>query len=52
MLTSRTADGGSQTFKVKLHVENEDAAWMAGLKVVVDFTHDPALAAETTAGND
>jgi membrane fusion protein (multidrug efflux system) len=51
MLTSRTADGGSQTFKVKLHVDNEDVAWMAGLKVVVDFARDPALAVEGQPGS-
>jgi membrane fusion protein (multidrug efflux system) len=48
---SRVADGGSQTFKVKLHVDNADVAWMAGLKVVVDFTRDPALAAEGQPGS-
>jgi len=43
VLVSRVADGGSQTFRVKLHVDNEDAGWMAGLKTVVDFTRDSAL---------
>ncbi|MFQ5489432.1 MAG: efflux RND transporter periplasmic adaptor subunit [Phycisphaerae bacterium] len=34
---SRVADPASQTFKVKLLVDNPDARWMAGVKVVVDF---------------
>lgn len=43
VLASRVADGGSQTFKVKLNVENADAGWIAGLKVVVDFACATAL---------
>jgi len=38
VFASRMADGGSQTFRVKLEVPNRDQAWAAGLKVVVDFT--------------
>ncbi len=37
-LTSRVADGASQTFKVKITVPNADGVWMSGLKVVVGFT--------------
>ncbi len=36
-LTHRVADGASQTFKVRVALENEDAAWMSGLKVAIDF---------------
>ena len=42
ILASRVADGASQTFKVKLTVPNEDAAWMAGLKVMVKFPNPSA----------
>lgn len=35
VLASRVADGASQTFRVKLSVDNTDGAWMAGLKVRV-----------------
>ncbi len=37
ILASRVVDAGSQTFKVKLAVDNADAQWMSGMKVVVDF---------------
>ncbi len=37
-LANRVADAASQTFKVKLTVDNADGAWMSGLKVVVDFS--------------
>jgi len=50
LLSSRVADGGSQTFRVKLTVENADAAWPAGLKVSVDLS-EPADATGS-AGND
>jgi multidrug efflux system membrane fusion protein len=36
-LASRVADGASQTFRVKLSVDNGDAAWVSGLKVVVEL---------------
>ena len=36
-LANRVVDPGSQTFKVKLTVDNRDAGWMAGMKVAVDF---------------
>ncbi len=36
-LVSRVADAASQTFKVKVAVENRDGGWMSGLKVVVDL---------------
>ena len=38
IFASRAADAASQTFRVKLKVENQDHDWMAGLKVVVDFS--------------
>jgi len=34
---SREIDGASQTFVVKLAVENPDERWMSGMKVSVDF---------------
>lgn len=34
---SRIGDGGSQTFRVKVTVDNTDGAWMAGMKVTVEF---------------
>ncbi len=37
VFASRVADAGSQTFKVKLVVDNGDAGWRSGLKVLVDF---------------
>jgi len=43
---SRVANGASQTFKVKLSVPNEDAAWMSGLKVLVDLTPESATVAD------
>jgi len=47
---SPVADGASQTFKVKLVVENADAKWTAGLKVGVDFDHPlPESAAADSA---
>lgn len=36
---SKLADGGSQTFKVKLMVDNADHQWMAGMKVEVDLSN-------------
>jgi len=35
---SRHIDGGSQTFLVKLVVDNPDEAWLSGMKVAVDFS--------------
>ncbi len=35
---SRVADAASQTFRVKLRLGNEDAGWISGLKVYVDFS--------------
>lgn len=40
-LASRVADGASQTFRVKLWVDNEDGEWMAGMRVQVDFSGEP-----------
>jgi len=37
VLAGRVADAASQTFRVKLAVDNEDGGWMAGLKVAVSF---------------
>lgn len=36
VLANQVADGASQTFKVKLLVNNKDRAWMAGIKVSID----------------
>ena len=65
VLASRVADGASQTFKVKLTVPNGDAAWMSGLKVVVEFPHrnasevgvssrapQPTLSSKITPGDE
>ncbi len=35
---SKVIDGASQTFKVRVSVENPDEVWLAGMKVIVDFT--------------
>ena len=37
VLASRVANPGSQTFKAKLVVDNRDASWRSGLKVLVDL---------------
>lgn len=37
VMAGRVADAASQTFRVKLAVDNEDGGWMAGLKVAVSF---------------
>jgi len=42
VFASQVADAASQTFKVKLTIDNGDRGWMAGLKVVVDFSVDPS----------
>jgi hypothetical protein len=39
------ADAASQTFRVKVTVENADAGWISGLKVNVSFT-DPRAAVD------
>lgn len=36
-LASLVGDGASQTFKLKLLVDNADRAWVAGIKVAVDL---------------
>lgn len=47
---SRVADAGSQTYRVKLTVENEDGGWMSGIKVVADFSDQvPADALDSVA---
>lgn len=48
VFASRVADGGSQTFRVKLTVDNANAAWPSGLKIAVDF----ASPVETTGSHD
>ncbi|MDO8630846.1 MAG: hypothetical protein Q7R41_10165 [Phycisphaerales bacterium] len=40
VFANQVADAASQTFKVKLTVDNADRRWIAGLKVVVDFSID------------
>ncbi len=42
-LAGPVVDAGSQTFKVKLTVDNADGAWMAGMKVIVDFDAPVAM---------
>jgi len=41
---SRAGDAASQTFKVKIEVDNRDHAWVGGLKVRVSFDVSPAQA--------
>lgn len=36
---SPVADGGSQTFRVKIAVENPEGAWIAGMKVEIHADH-------------
>jgi len=36
---SRVADAASQTLKIKIHVSNGDATWVAGMQVGVDLAH-------------
>ena len=38
---SKVADPASQTFKVKILIPNSDRAWMAGMRVKVDFEQSP-----------
>lgn len=40
---SRVADGASQTFRVKLSLDNEDATWASGQRVEVLFPSVPAV---------
>lgn len=49
---SRVADGASQTFRVKLQVDNTDGQWLSGLKVAVEFTahQSPSTAADAWPG--
>jgi RND family efflux transporter MFP subunit len=49
VLVNRVADPASQTFRVKLTVDNADRAWISGLKVEVEF---PEVEKETVAGRD
>jgi RND family efflux transporter MFP subunit len=49
ILTHRVADAASQTFKIKITVANNDAAWMSGLKVVVDLDAPPPQRPDATA---
>ncbi|UCD30160.1 MAG: efflux RND transporter periplasmic adaptor subunit [Planctomycetota bacterium] len=59
ILVDRVANPGSQTFKVKLLVDNEDSSWIAGLKVEVDFskrlarqaTSQPSVSYRVSAAN-
>lgn len=43
VLASRVADGASQTFRVKLTVENDGLEWISGMKVVVEFPEQNAV---------
>jgi len=51
ILKHRVADAASQTFRVKVAVENEDMAWMSGLKVVVKFPHARAAVGDVGVHN-
>lgn len=46
---SRVADAGSQTFRVKIEVENDDDAWIAGMKVAVQLAVHERTRVELTA---
>ena len=48
VFASRVADGGSQTLRLKLAVDNQDAVWLAGLKVVAELREPASL---SNAGN-
>lgn len=52
LFANRAVDGGSQTLRVKLTVENGDGAWPAGLKVHVDFSEPAPATASTAAGDE
>jgi len=47
-LVSRMADAGSQTFRVKIEVDNDDEAWIAGMKVAVQFMEPTPKRAQLT----
>lgn len=50
---SRVADAASQTFKVKMIVENKDAGWMSGLKIQIDLSkRQSGLATTRPADSD
>jgi RND family efflux transporter MFP subunit len=52
VFANRVIDPASQTFKVKLLVDNEDSAWMAGQKVTVSFrAADSPMADEAVANH-
>lgn len=40
-LINAVADAASQTFKVKLTIDNEDGGWTSGMKVTVEFPKRP-----------
>lgn len=46
-LVNRVADGASQTFKVKLTVDNADGEWISGMRVRVEFDRSPLAPTET-----
>ncbi len=48
LTAGRVVDAASQTFKVKLKVDNAEAGWMAGLKVAVEFPLDVASTGAAT----
>lgn len=48
---SPVVDGGSQTVRVKVDVDNEDGAWMAGMKVAISFTDAAHAQARLTGHN-
>ena len=49
ILAHRVADGASQTFKIKLSVDNKDAGWMSGMKVTVEFLQAGEFGSTTVA---
>ena len=51
VLVSRVADGASQTFRIKLTVDNADGAWVAGARVTVVFG-TAELASGANVGRD
>ena len=47
-LINAVADAASQTFKVKLSIDNEDGGWTSGMKVTVEFPKRPPEKAPIT----
>lgn len=49
VFSSEVADAASQTFRVKLKIDNADRAWLAGWKVRIDFGAEAAKAGDVAS---